>query len=194
MTDGLTIVRLNPGRLTEFGRRHPFGRAMQDFLDYEARMAEARQRAIERGDPLPIAGGASFFNYAEAKILGHAVGKSAWAKPTVWLALCTVVPEDAKTGITITEATYTGYARKEVPEGSWGAASEGAPSSIKNSAELVFAECTSGESTIIGWALCDNATKSEGNGIVWGTCSSTTISTTQTPAKVAANGLEVTQD
>lgn len=125
-----------------------------------------------------------------AKLLGHAWGKTEAAKPAkVYLALLTSVPTNSSTGTTIeaTEPTYTGHERKEVPAASIKAAEEGATSSIKTSAELVFAACTAGTSTIVAWALCDAA--AAGNIIMWGTAASTVISTTQTPPTVPAEKL-----
>jgi hypothetical protein len=129
-----------------------------------------------------------------AGLLGHSWGKTESAKPAkVYLALCTVVPTSSSTGATITEATgATGYARKEVPVASIEAAAEGETSSIKTSAELVFAEITAGSATVIGWALTDKSGVGEGNVIMWGTATSTVISSTQTPPKVATGALEGT--
>lgn len=134
-------------------------------------------------------------DYLEGKDVAHNVGKSSFTMPaTVGLALCTVIPEDSKTGATITEASYTGYARKKVEAANLTAAEGTSPTKITNSAELVFASCTAGSSTIVGWALCDSTTTGAGNMLYWGTCTSTVISTTQTPATVAVGGLEVTED
>ncbi|HEV2790117.1 MAG TPA: hypothetical protein VGV69_02315 [Solirubrobacterales bacterium] len=131
-------------------------------------------------------------NYLENKVLDHFDGKASTALVTpIYLALCTVVPTDAQTGITITEASYTGYARKSVPAAALSAAVSG---QVSNTEALTFANCTAGSSTIIGWALCDSATKSTGNMLWWGTCTSTAISTTQTPATIAAGGLVLNED
>jgi hypothetical protein len=130
-------------------------------------------------------------NYA-TKVLEYITKKKALAEPTTWLALCTVVPTNASTGATITEANYTGYARKEVPAAEWEAAVAGTPSSIANEKSFTFAAVTAGTSTVIGWALCDNATIGAGNIVMWGTAASTVLSTTQTPATVAAKVLSLT--
>jgi hypothetical protein len=130
-------------------------------------------------------------NYA-TKVLEYITKKKALTEPTTWLALCTVVPTNASTGATITEANYTGYARKEVPAAEWEAAVAGTPSSIANEKSFTFAAVTAGTSTIIGWALCDNATTGAGNIIMWGTAASTVLSTTQSPATVAAKVLSLT--
>jgi hypothetical protein len=126
------------------------------------------------------------------KVLEVSTGKTALGTPTAWLALLTVVPTATSTGATITEAGYTGYARKEVPAAEWNAAVAGSPSSIANHAKLEFPACTAGSSTIIGWALLDSSTIGAGNVIAWGTAASTVISATQTPATVAAEVLSIT--
>jgi hypothetical protein len=138
---------------------------------------------------------ASFSNYAEKKVLNHALGKGAWTMPTtIALALCTVVPTDTSTGATLTEANYTGYARKVIAAAALSEAVEGAPSEIKNAEALTFPECTAGSSTVVGYAVLDSSTLGAGNIITWGTVTSTAITTTQTPATIPANGLVVTLD
>lgn len=99
----------------------------------------------------------SFSEYAAEAILAHAIGKTAWTMPTTYIALCTVVPTSASTGATLTEATYTGYARLATT-GDWGAAVAGTPSTISNSTALTFAACTAGTSTIVGFAIVDQPT------------------------------------
>ncbi len=170
------LLHLNPGHLVRESR-------------WLRELMEDQDARIAAGLPPIIAGAASFSDYAENKVLDHITGRAEYAKPTFYLALCTVAPTDASTGESITEANYTGYARLKVEAASWGAAAGG---EIKNSAILTFAECTEGESKIVGWAGCDAATK--GNVIVWGTCSETVISKTQTPATVAKEQLVVKLD
>lgn len=169
-------------RLSDYGRRL-FGVYGEDELSPMGRLLLGLRCASDS-------------NYAEKKILEHKWGKASWTMPaTVAVALCTVVPEDGSTGATITEASYTGYARKVVAAAALGAAAEGAPSEIKNSGEaLTFAECTAGSSTVVGFAICDSSTKGAGNVITWGTTTSTAISTTATPATIALSGLVGTQD
>lgn len=144
---------------------------------------------------LPLLGAASFSDYAETHILDHALGKTAWTMPaTVALALCTVVPTDSSTGASITEANYTGYGRQTIAGAGWNAAASGNPSSSTNASTITYAACTAGSSTVIGWMLADSATTGAGNALVWGTTTSVVISTTQTPATIAAAALQVTQD
>lgn len=139
---------------------------------------------------VPIMGAASFSDYLELKVLDHVNGKTSFTMPaTPFLALCTTAPDDTKTGTTIVEAGYTGYARKSVAGSDWNAAAAGSASNLN---AITFAACTGSTSTIVGWAYCDASTV--GNVIYWGTATSTVISTTQTPATIAAAGLVVTLD
>jgi len=137
-----------------------------------------------------------FSRASAAGALSWVTGKAEtlYKKPTkVYLALCTVVPTSSSTGATITEATgATGYARKEVPVAAIAEAVEGETASIKTTAEVIFADITAGSATIIGWALCDSSETNKGNIALWGTATSTVISATQTPPKVATGALEGT--
>lgn len=136
---------------------------------------------------------ASLGDAVEKKILDHLTGKAAYTSPApLYLALCTVVPDDTSTGASVTEAGYTGYARKQVPAADWSAAA-GAGAEVHNAVQEQFAACTAGTSTIIGWALVTSASGA-GDVVAWGTATSTVISTTQTPATVAASGLSVGLD
>lgn len=124
--------------------------------------------------------------YSGNKILELLVGKTGFTTPTVYLALCTVVPTAASTGATITEASYTGYLRKATSGSDWGTASG---QSITNVAAIQFDPCTAGSSAVIGWAAVDSGTTGAGNILFWGTCVPTTISTSFTPARFAIGAL-----
>lgn len=142
----------------------------------------------------PIAGGSGqLSSFAEQTVLNHITGEDNASWPNLaptFLALCTVTPTSSMTGSTITEATYTGYARASMANTIWGAASGTAPASAANSnTAITFAACTASTSTIIGLAACTASTV--GNVLYWCSCSSTVISTTQTPATVAISGLSV---
>ena len=133
---------------------------------------------------------ASFSDYLENAVLDHIFGDGTLTiTAPVYLALCTAAVDDTDTGSTITEANYTGYARKSIAASDMDAAASGAKT---NGAAITFAACTAGTSTITYWAICDAATL--GNMLCWGTCTSTVISTTQTPATIAIGGLDVTLD
>lgn len=131
-------------------------------------------------------------DYLENEILDHILGGADYSRPAiVYLALCTAAPTDASTGSTITEATYTGYARKAITNNStnFPAASGGAKS---NGAEIAFAECTGGSSDVTHWALLDADTA--GNVLYWGALTaSKNISSGDTP-KVAVGDLDITED
>lgn len=177
------MLHLNPGHLSDFGRNEI------DIEQIEWAIGVHESRAMAGGS-------GTFSNFAETTVLAHLTGQdnASWANlaPT-FLALTTVVPDSSKTGSTITEAGYTGYARLSVAAASWAAAvsgGAGAASSIANGSTLTFAACTAGTSTVIGWALCTAATV--GNVLAWGSATSTVISTTQTPATVAIGALSLT--
>lgn len=160
-----------------------------DFLRAQRILADNHSPLAEWYRGLQLA---SKSDYLENKNLDHNLGDGAYTMPTtVALALCTVVPTDSSTGSSITEANYTGYARKAIAASALSAASGGTK---KNSEALTFAACTEGSSTVIGFAICDSSTTGAGNILYWGTCTSTVISTTQTPATVAAEALVVTED
>jgi hypothetical protein len=134
-------------------------------------------------------------NYLETKTLEHNVGKTSFTAPSdVYLALCTSDPGEAATGAGLAEATYTGYARLLFDAADWDAAVSGAPSSIQNNGAKSFAACTAGSSTITHWALCDSSGTGTGNVLYFGTVTSVTISTTQTPATVPDGALVITED
>lgn len=135
---------------------------------------------------------ASKSDYLENAILDHVMSDGAFAEPAnIYMALTTVIPTDASTGATLTEATYTGYARLEILATALSAASSG---SKTNSAELTFADCTAGSSTIVGFAICDSGTTGAGNVLYWGTTTSKVIDTSNQPATIAIGGLVITED
>lgn len=134
---------------------------------------------------------ASLSDYAENKILDHVNGKTSFTMPAaVYMALLTVLPTDASTGATLTEATYTGYARKAIAAADWNAAASGIAT---NANAITFAACTGGSSTIIGFAIVDSASGA-GNVLYWGTITSKVIDTSNTPPSVAAGGLSISLD
>ena len=133
----------------------------------------------------------SFSEYCAAKVLELSVGKTAFATPTTYIGLWTSALTSASTGATTGEATYTGYARIAT-SGDWGSATLATPCTIFNSSAITFAACTGSTSTITYFAILDSITVGAGNILAWGSCTSTVISTTQTPATFAINALELT--
>jgi hypothetical protein len=135
---------------------------------------------------------AGFSDATELLVLDSVFGDGTtnlFTAPT-YLALTTVAVAETDTAATITEANYTGYARKALAAADMSAAAAG---SKTNSAAQVFAGCTAGTSTVIGWAVVSTASGA-GTVIMFGTCTSTVISTTQTPPQVAASGLVANLD
>ena len=134
---------------------------------------------------------ASKSDYLEVEILDHNLSITSFTMPAnVYLALCTVVPTDASTGSTITEANYTGYARKEIAATDFPAAASSG--SLANDTAITFDACTAGTSTVIGFAITDASTV--GNILYWGTVTSKVIDTSNTPATVAIGALVITED
>ena len=135
---------------------------------------------------------ASKSDYLEPLILDHVMSDGAFGEPAnVYMALCTTIPTDASLGTNIVEANYTGYARKEILATDLSAANG---SGKTNTAAITFAACSAGSSTIIGFAIVDNATTSLGNILYWGTTTSKVIDVNNTPATVAIGGLVITED
>jgi len=133
-------------------------------------------------------------NYLENALLNSLFGKTSdlgalASVPTIYLALLTAAPNDASTGSTITEANYTGYARKQTAASDWNAASGGA---IDNLNALAFDACTGGSSTVTHFALVDAATA--GNVLAYGALdASPAVSSGITP-QFAAGAVELSLD
>ena len=135
---------------------------------------------------------ASKSDYLELAILDHVMSDGAFTEPAnIYMALTTVIPTDVMTGATITEATYTGYARKEILATDLSAAAAG---SKTNSAAITFAACTAGSSTIVGFVINDSVTTGAGNNLYWGTTTSKVIDVNNTPPTIAVGGLVITED
>lgn len=177
-SEGRLVIKrldLRLGRLTNYGKEW---------------MRERRPWCV-MDDPVGLpsmGGGSGFSQYAESHIIDHANGKTSWTMPAgSFMALCTATVTSTNTGTSITEASYTGYGRATMAA-NWTAATAATPSVGVNTATLTFAACTASTSTVTFFALCDAVTV--GNMIWWGTLASTVISTTQTPATVAAGVLQ----
>jgi hypothetical protein len=135
---------------------------------------------------------AGMSNAIELKFLEHLVAKTSWTMATspLYLALVTVAVGETDTAASITEANYTGYARKSVAGTDWGSAASG---QIANANAITFAACTAGTSTVIGFALCSSSSGA-GDIHAYGTLTSFVVSTTQTPVNFAVGALVVTAD
>lgn len=129
----------------------------------------------------------------ERDVLTAITGGTALSVAGCFLALTTVAVANTDTSASITEANYTGYARPDI-HASFGAASGGNPATITTNAAITFAAATAGSSIVIGYAGCAVVTiAGAGRLNFYGTCTSVTISATQTPATVASGALSVTQ-
>ena len=160
---------------------------------FERTKAKLREFGLEPTQPTILHMSPGFTDQAENKVLDHVFGDPAYTitAPT-YLALCTAVPTETSTLASgFTEATYTGYARKAVAASDMGAGAAGAKS---NGTAITFDPCTGSTSTIIGWGLATVASGTGGDLVLYGSCTSTVISTTQTPATVAIGGLSATLD
>lgn len=122
-------------------------------------------------------------NYLENKLLDHLFGKATYSSPTTYLALCTSTPTDGDTGSTISEATYTSYARLSTAAGDWNAASSGTTTNANN---LQFPAATGGSDTITAVAAVD---ASSGGNLLWYTAldSNLAVSSGITPQFNAGN-------
>lgn len=129
-------------------------------------------------------------NYAEAALVDHILGKTAYTMPTAYVALCTAAPTDTDTGTTITEANYTSYARVSTAGSDWNAYTGG---SADNANDITFPKCTGGTNTITHFAIVDAS--SAGNLLLYGSLSSGSLAVSNniTPEFVAGT-LTVTAD
>jgi hypothetical protein len=198
-----SLVPNGAARLTECGKfwldqtmsainRHY--NTITDVLDLakseQSRWSEIQDRLVLEGVPLAISSGMS--QYLMPAIINHTMDKAAYAEPTtVAMALCTAAPTSASTGASITEAAYTGYAETAIPATSLNSATAATPSVMTSSAAITFPNCTGGTSTLLGFVIKDSSTIGSGNSLWYGTLTSTTISTTQTPPTVASGSLNL---
>ena len=134
---------------------------------------------------------AGFSDATENKIMDFLYRGIALTPPSPrFLALTTSAVNETNTAGTLTEAAYTGYARLSLADAVFTAAAAG---EVHNTATQTFAACTGGTATVIGWAIC-SAVSGAGDIYHFGTCTSTVISTTQTPATINASALSMSLD
>lgn len=170
----------------------------EEFTEWANTVADETERVWNQRPRLPMAGGAGWTDTYENYILDHENQKTSLATNdtitgTWYMALVIVALTDTDTGTTAGDGTrgptYTGYARKSVAAADMAAAAAGSSS---NSNAIIFAACTSGSSAIVGFGNC--AASTAGLLKKYGTCTSTTVSTTQTPAQFAAGAYTTTAD
>lgn len=170
-----------------------------EFTDWlKTVQAEWKERTGHRQLPAalrgPLAGGSQFSDAYEIILLDAENQKASITAAAPWyMALSILAFNDADTGTTADDGshipTYTGYARKSVAAADMNAGA-GTSGSVTNANAIIFAACTAGSSTIVAFAHCSAATT--GTLRKYGTCSSTTVSTTQTPAQFAAGAYTTT--
>src|ERR1035437_2574586 len=189
-------LKPEPARLSEYGKRWMDGRLAQWerfglILQDVARLAEEErwkwplieQQLKTEGIPTAITSGLS--QYIMHQIMDASVGKIAWSMPGLSvIALATAAPGVTTTGATLTELTYTTYARATVAGSGWNAATTASPSITTNNGNITFPAVTGGGGTILGFIVTDNATIGAGNSIWWGSLPSMTVNTVQTPPTI----------
>jgi len=126
----------------------------------------------------------SLADYAENKVLELIVGKTAFATPTVSVALYTVAPTDSTPG---TECTGGSYARKVTSGSDWAAASGGA---ISNAAAITFVTATGSWGTAVAFALLDGSS----NMLAWGDLTPNITVDSGETVEFAIGDLDITLD
>jgi hypothetical protein len=143
----------------------------------------------------PMAGGAGWTDTYENLLIDAENQKTALgAVVDPWFMCLSILAfSDTDTGTIADDGThkptYTGYARASTPASSLAVASAG---SSANTTAITFAACTALSSTIVAFGNCSALTV----GVLrkYGTCASTTVSTTQTPATFAIGAYTTTAD
>lgn len=133
-----------------------------------------------------LGGGAGYTDTYENSLIDAENQKTALgAVVDPWFMALTILAfTDTDTGTTADDGThkptYTGWARKSVAGTDMGTAASGSSS---NANAITYAACTAGTSTAVGFGNCSTIT----TGLLrkYGTCASTVISTTATPASFA---------
>lgn len=161
--------------------------------------------AISGWNPRGIGAMFNIADAAAAKILDHLNGKTSYTLVTPnYVALCTGTVLQADTGASIiaannVEANYTGYARLSLAAADYNAAAAGAhpPNATMTMpiAAKTWPACTAGTAVVTNWCIVLGSAVTRGNAgdvTFFGTCTSTTISTTQTPPSVAIGGFTLT--
>lgn len=173
--------------------RHQLANALlpEEFRHWAKLVSDAHEAETGERPRMPIAGGSQgYADATELLVLAAETGGTAYGETSpTFVALVTVAITDADTGSTITEAGYTGYARKSVANTDFNSPASGAHTNVN---AITFAACTAGSSTVIGFGRCVASTT--GRLIRMATCTSTVVSTTNTPASFAASAYSDTLD
>lgn len=189
-------------KITEYGKRHFDG--VLDALDrFNSTIKDVAKVALKElwswpriqrqldAEGLPQAISSGISQSQMAALINASTKNATYTAPAAFvMALVSAAPTSTTTGVIgATETTnYTGYARTAV---TMGAASAATPSVATNTGTVTFPNCTASTVTYLGFVLTDNATINTGNALWYGTLTSVTISTTQTPPTVAAGALSL---
>lgn len=125
-------------------------------------------------------------DYLENKVIDHVTGKTAYTKPTAYVALFTAAPSDAGGG---TEVSGSNYSRVTTAGADWNAAASG---STSNANALTFPTPSGSWGTVTHFALFDAATT--GNMLIWGSLTTSKTIGTGDTASFAAGALVYTED
>jgi hypothetical protein len=166
----------------------------EEFTHWVKLVTDDHEAAWGERPRLPQIGGAGWTDLYENTIIDAENQKATITSAAPWyMCLSILAFTDADTGTTADDGThkptYTGYARKSVAAADMNSAAAG---SAANANAIIFAACTAGTSNIVAFGNCDAATV----GLLrkYGTCATTTVSTTQTPAQFAAGAYSSSAD
>lgn len=135
--------------------------------------------------------------YLANKLCEHSMGKTSFTMPTsTYMALLTTAVGASTTGLSTTvtqyEPTYTGYARKQLNASSGADLGTASSGSLTNVNALVFAACTNLSSVITAFCTIDSSSGA-GNMLYFGTITSKTIDTNNTPPTIGVGALVITE-
>jgi len=119
------------------------------------------------------------------ELLDHVFKVGSYTPPTIYVALCTVAPDDASTGSNITEPSGNNYARKA--HSAWDAASAG---HTENTGAISFNNPSGSWGTITHCCICDAATV--GNALWYGTATPNQAPTSGDTVSYPDGALDIT--
>jgi hypothetical protein len=133
----------------------------------------------------------NIFNNSTIANIGDATGlRGSTTAGSLYVALCTADPTEAGTGSSMSETTYTNYARVAVARTSGGWTISG--NTVSNTGTITFPTCGTTGATVTYFAICDSST---GGGLLFSGAltSSLAVSSGVTPT-FAASALTTTAD
>lgn len=135
----------------------------------------------------PSAFAAGVSTDTSTKIAGHVWRATAYTAPTtICWALLTSAPSDSSTGATISEASYTGYARGQLNPSTSNYTAPTSTGQSCNNATITFGSAaTSGPTVVTHFAALDSCTIGSGNVIVYGTLTASKTVNNGDPAPTA---------